>query len=99
MKVISNFTRVLGGDKGFKVRAIFNVETAQDEPYVIFRVEKGEPVLECLEVPPGPAGSRSMDFSSKADAEAFLAKLVDACKKLKELWESVAIPQSKEIDI
>ena len=99
MKVISNFTRVLGGEKGFKIRATFNVETSQDEPYVIFRVEKGEPILECLEVPPGPAGSRSMDFNSKAEAEAFLAKLVDACRRLKEAWESVAIPQSKEIDV
>jgi hypothetical protein len=40
-----------------------------------------------------------MDFNSKAEAEAFLAKLVDACRRLKEAWESVAIPQSKEIDI
>lgn len=99
MKVVSNFTRVLGGEKGFKVRATFNVETSQDEPYVVFRVEKGEPILECLEVPPGPAGSRTIDFSSKAEAEGFLAKLVAKCKELKELWESVAIPGNKEIEI
>ena len=99
MKVISNFTRVLGGEKGFKVRATFNVETSQDEPYVVFRVEKGEPILECLEVPPGPAGSRTLDFSTKVEAEAFLSKLIAKCKELKELWESVAIPGNKEIEI
>jgi hypothetical protein len=99
MKVISNFTRVMGGEKGFKVRATFNVETSHEEPYVVFRLEKGQPVLECLEVPPGPAGSRTMDFSTKAEAEGFLSKLVDACRELKAAWQSVEIPINREIEI
>ena len=99
MKVVSNFTRVLGGEHGFKVRATFNVEIDRDEPYVVFRVERGEPILECLEVPPGPAGSRTLDFSTKAEAEAFLARLVDACRRLKEAWEGVELPGNKEIEI
>lgn len=99
MKVISNFTRVTGGEKGFKVRATFNVETAKDEPYVVFRLEKGQPVLECLEVPPGPAGSRTLDFSSKSEAESFLSKLVEACRELKAAWASVEIPANREIEI
>ena len=99
MKVVSTFNRVLGGEKGFRVRGTFNVETSQDEPYVVFRLEKGEPILDCLEVPPGPAGSRTLDFNSKHEAEAFLEKLIKVCRDLKEAWESVAIPVSKEIDI
>ncbi len=76
MIVISNLTRVPEGGKGLKIRGTFDVKTAQHEPYVVFRGDKGKTVLKHLEVPPGTAGSRTLHFDTKDETEYFLAKLV-----------------------
>jgi hypothetical protein len=99
VKVKTQFKMVAGGATGYKIMGIFSVETLPDEPYVLLRIEGDEPVVRCLEYTPGPAYPCTKDFSTRAKAEAFVEKLVAACRKLKQDWESVEIPASREIEI
>lgn len=80
MTVISNLTRVPEGGKGLKIRGTFDVETAQHEPYIISRGDKGETILKHLEVPPGTANSRTLHFDTKDEAEYFQTKIVTTCR-------------------
>ena len=99
MKVKTQFKMVAGGVTGYKIRGVFSVETQPDEPYVLLRIEGDEPVVRSLEYPPGPAYPCTKEFSAKAKAEVFVEKLVAACRQLKQDWESVGIPVSREIEI
>ena len=99
MKVKTQFKMVAGGATGHKIMGIFSVETLPDEPYVLLRIEGDEPVVRSLEYTPGPPYPCTRDFPTKAEAEAFVEKLVAACRNLKQDWESVGIPASREIEI
>lgn len=99
MKVKTQFKMVAGGATGYKIMGIFSVETLPDEPYVLLRIEGDEPVVRSLEYTPGPAYPCTKEFSTKVKAEDFVEKLVAACRKLKQDWESMGIPASREIEI
>ena len=99
MKVRTQFKVMAGGATGYKLVGTFSVETSPDEPYVLFRIEGDEPVVRCLETTPGPGHPCTKDFPSKAKAVAFVDKLVANCRELKQGWESVGLPASREIEI
>ena len=99
MKVKTQFKVVSGGVTGYKLMGSFSIETLPDEPYVLLRIEGDEPVIRVLEYTPGPGYPSTKEFPSKEKAEAFVEKIVAACRKLKQDWEAIGVPVSREIDI